>query len=172
MKPGLRLFAAALLAVLLALPAADPARAQSFNADQRGEIERIIKEYLLSNPELLQEVMAELEKRQAVAEAEKHRTAVKQHSAAIFNSPRQVTLGNPQGDVTVVEFFDYNCGYCKRAMTDMLELHEGRSASSSSCSRNSRSSARLRCRRRRSRPPCACRTRPAARSISSSIRSC
>ena len=107
------------------MPAAEPARAQSFNADQRGEIERIVKEYLLSNPELLQEVMAELEKRQAMAEAEKHRAAVKQHSAAIFSSPRQVNLGNPQGDVTVVEFFDYNCGYCKRAMTDMLELMKG-----------------------------------------------
>ena len=117
-----RLAAAALVALLLVLPAAAPAHAQTFNAEQRGEIERIIKEYLLKHPELLQEVMTELEKRQAMAEAEKHRDAVKQHSAAIFNSPRQVTLGNPQGDVTMVEFFDYNCGYCKRAMTDMIDL--------------------------------------------------
>jgi protein-disulfide isomerase len=122
MKLNLRPFAAALFAILVALPAAGPARAQSFSADQRGEIERIVKEYLLSHPELLQEVMSELEKRQAVAEAEKHRAAVKQYSEAIFSSPRQVTLGNTQGDVTVVEFFDYNCGYCKRAMSDMLEL--------------------------------------------------
>jgi protein-disulfide isomerase len=104
------------------VPAAAPARAQSFTGDQRGEIERIVREYLLSHPELLQEVMSELEKRQAVAEAEKHRTAVKQYSEVIFSSPRQVTLGNTQGDVTVVEFFDYNCGYCKRAMSDMLDL--------------------------------------------------
>jgi protein-disulfide isomerase len=69
--------------------------------------------------------MNELEKRQAVAEAEKHRATVKEHSTAIFSSPRQVTLGNPQGDVTVVEFFDYNCSYCKRAMVDMLELLKG-----------------------------------------------
>jgi protein-disulfide isomerase len=122
MKLDLRPFAAALLAVFIALPAAAPVRAQSFTADQRGEIERIVKEYLLSHPELLQEVMSELEKRQAVAEAEKHRTAVKQYSEVIFSSPRQVTLGNTQGDVTVVEFFDYNCGYCKRAMSDMLDL--------------------------------------------------
>jgi protein-disulfide isomerase len=122
MKLDLRPFAAALFAILIAMPAATPARAQSFTADQRGEIERIVKEYLLSHPELLQEVMSELEKRQAVAEAEKHRAAVKQYSEAIFSSPRQVTLGNAQGDVTVVEFFDYNCGYCKRAMSDMLEL--------------------------------------------------
>ena len=122
MKLDLRPFAAALFAILIAVPAAAPARAQSFTGDQRGEIERIVREYLLSHPELLQEVMSELEKRQAVAEAEKHRDAVKQHSTAIFSSPRQVTLGNPQGDVTVVEFFDYNCGYCKRAMTDMMDL--------------------------------------------------
>jgi protein-disulfide isomerase len=122
MKLDLRPFAAALFAILVAVPAAAPARAQSFTGDQRGEIERIVREYLLSHPELLQEVMSELEKRQAVAEAEKHRTAVKQYSEVIFSSPRQVTLGNTQGDVTVVEFFDYNCGYCKRAMSDMLDL--------------------------------------------------
>jgi protein-disulfide isomerase len=106
----------------MTVPAAAPARAQSFTGEQRSEIERIIKDYLMSHPELLQEVMNELEKRQAQAEAEKHRAAVADNSAAIFSSPRQVTLGNPQGDVTVVEFFDYNCSYCKRAMSDMLEL--------------------------------------------------
>lgn len=115
-----RPLAAALFAVVLALPAAAPA--QTFSADQRGEIEKIIKEYLLTHPELMQDVMNELEKKQATAEAEKHRATVKENSAAIFASPRQVTLGNPQGDVTVVEFFDYNCSYCKRAMGDMLEL--------------------------------------------------
>jgi protein-disulfide isomerase len=115
-------FCAALLALPLILASAVPVSAQTFTGDQRGEIERIVKEYLLSHPELLQDVMAELEKRQTLADAEKHRAAVKEHSAAIFSSPRQVTLGNPQGDVTVVEFFDYNCGYCKRAMADMLDL--------------------------------------------------
>jgi protein-disulfide isomerase len=124
MRLDLRPFAAALLAIVLAFPVAS-AGAQSFSSDQRGEIERIIKEYLLAHPELLQDVMNELEKRQTAAEAEKHRAAVKQHAATIFNSPRQVTLGNPQGDVTVVEFFDYNCGYCKRAMVDMLDLMKG-----------------------------------------------
>jgi protein-disulfide isomerase len=122
MKHHLRSLAAVLIAVGLALPAAIPARAQSFTSDQRGEIERIVKEYLLSHPELLQDVMAELEKRQAAADTEKHQAAVKEYSGSIFASPRQVTLGNAQGDVTLVEFFDYNCGYCKRALSDMLEL--------------------------------------------------
>ena len=66
--------------------------------------------------------MTELEKRQTAADSEKHKAAVKRYSQALFTSPRQVVLGNPDGNVTFVEFFDYNCGYCKRAMDDMLTL--------------------------------------------------
>ena len=117
----IRLTRSLAVAAALALTAL-PAGAQDFSTAQRGEIEKIIKDYLLKHPEVLQEAMAELEKKQAVAESEKARTAIKTYSEAIFNSPRQVTLGNPQGDVTFVEFFDYNCGYCKRALTDMVEL--------------------------------------------------
>jgi protein-disulfide isomerase len=122
MRLRLRPFAAVLIAGALTLPSTITAGAQSITPTQRGEIEKIVREYLLSHPELLQDVMVELEKRQTAAEAEKHRNAVKEHAATIFDSPRQVTLGNPKGDVAIVEFFDYNCGYCKRAMTDMLEL--------------------------------------------------
>ncbi len=118
---NLRPLAAALIAIALAVPAA-AARAEPFTPDQRGDIERIVRDYLLRNPELLKEVLSELEKREAAADVEKHRAAVQEHAATIFNSPRQVNLGNPQGDVTMVEFFDYNCAYCKRAMADMLDL--------------------------------------------------
>jgi len=117
-----RLLAPALFALALSLPSAAPAAAQTINADQRGEIERIVREYLLAHPEVLQEALGELDKRQAAAEIEKHRAAVKENAAAIYNSPRHVTLGNPQGDVTMVEFFDYNCGFCKKAMADMMDL--------------------------------------------------
>src|ERR1700760_3746670 len=98
------------------------ASAQSFSEPQRGEIEKIVRDYLLSHPELLEEVSAELSKRQAPAETVKHEAAVSKNAQAIFNSPRGVTVGNKDGDVTFVEFFDYNCGYCKRAMADMLDL--------------------------------------------------
>jgi protein-disulfide isomerase len=118
---SLRMIAVAAIssAALLSAPAV---HAQGFTPAQRGEIESIIKDYLLKNPEVMQEVMQELEKRQAVAEVEKAKGAIAANKEAIFNSPRQVTLGNPKGDVTMVEFFDYNCGYCKRAMIDMMEL--------------------------------------------------
>jgi protein-disulfide isomerase len=119
--PSFRLLVPALLA--LALFGAPPsASAQSFSDSQRSDIETIIRNYLVAHPEVLEESMAELNKRQAAAEAEKHEASVASNADAIFNSPRGVVLGNKDGDVTFVEFFDYNCGYCKRAMADMLEL--------------------------------------------------
>lgn len=119
--PSIRLLASALFA--LAFCAAPTlASAQSFNVQQRGEIESIIKNYLLSHPEVLEDVSAELGRRQALAEAEKHQAAITANAETIFNSPRGVTVGNRDGDVTFVEFFDYNCSYCKKAMTDMMEL--------------------------------------------------
>jgi len=121
MSFNIRTLAAAAFALALATPASAQT-AQTFTPDQRGEIEKIVREYLLNNPQLLQEVMTELEKRQALADAEKHRAAIKEHAEVIFDSPRQVTLGNPKGDVTMVELFDYNCGFCKRALTDMMDL--------------------------------------------------
>jgi protein-disulfide isomerase len=116
---------AAVCAAILAVTVPQAVRADEFSGTQRGEIERIVRDYLVSHPEVLQEAMAELEKRQTAAEAEKHKSAVKQHAQALFSSPRQVTIGNPAGNVTFVEFFDYNCGYCKRAMDDMLTLMKG-----------------------------------------------
>src|SRR2546421_4009152 len=118
--PSLRKLVPALLA--LAVFGAPAASAQSFTDTQRGDIEMIVKNYLIAHPEVLEEAMTELNKRQAAAEAEKHEASIAQNSDAIFNSPRGVTLGNKDGDVTFVEFFDYNCGYCKRAMADMLDL--------------------------------------------------
>ncbi|MDE1934579.1 DsbA family protein [Bradyrhizobium sp.] len=117
----LRLLSPALFA--LAIVTAPPvASAQTFSEGQRDAIESIIKNYLITHPEVLEDAMAELNKRQAAAEAEKHEASVTENAQAIFNSPRNVTLGNKNGDVTFVEFFDYNCGYCKRAMADMLDL--------------------------------------------------
>src|ERR1700691_5159649 len=119
--PSFRLLAPALFA--LALCGAPPvASAQSFSDSQRGDIETIVRNYLIAHPEVLEEAMTELSKRQAAGETEKHEARIATNAGAIFNSPRGVVLGNKDGDVTFVEFFDYNCGYCKRAMADMLDL--------------------------------------------------
>lgn len=108
--------AAALM--MLALPVA----AQEFSPPQKSEIELIIRDYIVNHPEVLQEAIAELDKRQAAADVEKTKAAVANNAEMLFNSSRHVVLGNPKGDVTMVEFFDYNCGFCKRAMADMLDL--------------------------------------------------
>src|SRR5258706_12612538 len=104
--------------LMVALPAAG----QEFSAPQKSEIERIIRAYRVSHPGALQEGIGERDKRQAAADVEKAKTAVANNAETLFNSSRHVVLGNPKGDVTMVEFFDYNCGFCKRAMADMLEL--------------------------------------------------
>ncbi|HZD89852.1 MAG TPA: DsbA family protein, partial [Pseudolabrys sp.] len=121
MLSSLRLFAA-VCAALLALAVPQSLRAAEFSPAQRGAIEKIVHDYLVKHPEVLQEVMGELEKRQQAAETEKHKAAVKANAKLLFNSPDEVVLGNPKGNVTFVEFFDYNCGYCKHAMSDMLTL--------------------------------------------------
>ena len=119
MKRSLQI-AAVLACTMLVAPAA--VNAQSFNDQQKTELQSIIREYLVQHPEVLQEAMAELEKRQVAAEAEKTKAAVKNNAQTLFDSSRQVVVGNAQGDVTLVEFFDYNCGYCKRALTDLTDL--------------------------------------------------
>jgi protein-disulfide isomerase len=108
-----RLLAA--IAVAVPLFTAGAATAQSFTPQQRSEIETIIRDYFIKHPEMIEEL-------QALAQSEKLKRAIVENKQTLFNSPRQVTLGNPNGDVTMVEFFDYNCGYCKRALDDMMTL--------------------------------------------------
>ena len=118
---SLRRFAPTLFALALcAVPL--PTSAQSFTDTQRSDIQAIVRSYLIAHPEVLEEAMNELNKRQAAEEAAKHEAAIGQNADSIFNSPHGVVLGNKDGDVAFVEFFDYNCGYCKRAMADMLDL--------------------------------------------------
>ncbi len=105
-----------------ATPAPALGASETFSAAQTREIENVVKNYLVQHPEVLQEAMEALDRRQKDAEAEKARITIKDNNATIFNSAHQVVLGNPQGKTTMVEFFDYNCAFCKRAMADMLDL--------------------------------------------------
>lgn len=100
------------------------ARAAEFTEGQRGEIGEIVREYLLKNPEVLREAFEELERKEQAQQAQQVSTLIGENADAIFRSPTDHVAGNPQGDVTMVEFFDYNCGYCKRAMDDVLAVIE------------------------------------------------
>ncbi|MCW6507155.1 DsbA family protein [Lichenifustis flavocetrariae] len=106
----------------LALLMSAPAMAAEFSDAQKTEIGQLVKTYLLQNPEVLRDAMVELDKRDKAQEAQKRETNVRDQSALLLNSPYGEELGNPNGKVTLVEFFDYNCGYCKRALDDMAKL--------------------------------------------------
>lgn len=102
-----------------------PAPAKSaFTPEQRRELEAIIKDYLVNNPEVMIDVQQALEAKQEKIQAERTAAALKDNASEIFRSPTTPTTGNLKGDVTVVEFFDYNCGYCKKAFGDLAKLIE------------------------------------------------
>jgi protein-disulfide isomerase len=113
--------AAALIGALAIGPTA-MAQSAAFTEQQRQAIGEIVKDYLLKNPEVLTEVIGELEKRQAEAQRVAQAGALKETRQTLLNAPHSFVVGNPSGDVTLVEFFDYNCGYCKRALADVRTL--------------------------------------------------
>jgi protein-disulfide isomerase len=116
-----RLFFAWLLLAAL-VPAA--ARGQGGTAMSVQEVERIVKEYLLREPEVLYEALQELQRRRDAAEAERQRELLAEHRAALVASPEDPVLGDPAGDVTLVEFMDYRCGYCRSMAPALRSLLE------------------------------------------------
>jgi protein-disulfide isomerase len=112
-----------LATVVLFAPAA--VLAGDFDSKQRDEIGAIVRDYLLKNPEILLEVSRELEKKQQLAEDKQRDAAVVENAAELFHSKSDFVAGNANGDVTMVEFFDYNCGWCKKGLPEVLSLIEG-----------------------------------------------
>jgi protein-disulfide isomerase len=119
---GSRGVSLAVLALAFLALAFSPARAESFSAGQKAEIEAIIKDYLLQKPEILREAIGVLEAREKAAEAKAREKVISDPSGALFGAANQAVVGNPRGKITLIEFFDYNCGYCKRALSDLARL--------------------------------------------------
>ncbi|HUE45121.1 MAG TPA: DsbA family protein [Aestuariivirgaceae bacterium] len=92
--------------------------------DQREEMGEIIRDYLLENPEILREVIQALEAKEQEAGAAALTDTIRERGQELYRGEHDLVAGNPDGSVTMVEFFDYNCGYCKRAMSDVLALIE------------------------------------------------
>lgn len=82
----------------------------------------MIEEFLMSDPKVLQRVSTALETALKAEERERGQAAIAQYQDAIFNDEDGIVIGNPNGDVTLVEFYDYNCGYCRAAVPDMAQL--------------------------------------------------
>ncbi len=86
------------------------------------QVVEIVRNYLTEHPEILVEMTTELDKRQQEEQSAQQEKAISSNADALFRSDKSFTAGNPDGDVTVVEFFDYNCGFCRRAVPDVLKL--------------------------------------------------
>jgi len=122
------LFSVAVAAAVAAVTAAGTSylvlRYAPLGAGSPGQarIERTVRDYLTKNPEVLVEMTNELDKRQAAEQEAQQKKAISENADAIFRSPVSHVAGNPNGDVSLVEFFDYNCGYCRKAMPDVVKL--------------------------------------------------
>lgn len=97
-----------------------PAQA-AMTPEQKAEFEAVIRDYIAKNPEIVQEALVELERRQRDAEVASRQKALKE-IAPTLTAGTSAYAGNPKGDVTIIEFFDYNCGFCKRGLADLQKL--------------------------------------------------
>ncbi|HET8921252.1 MAG TPA: DsbA family protein [Xanthobacteraceae bacterium] len=104
-----------IVTLLLVLCVGSAVRAQT----SQTEFEQRVRSYLLEHPEVVGEALNRLEAKQGELDAADAKAALKAHTAEVFQDPDSPIGGNPNGDITLVEFFDYNCPYCK-AMAPLM----------------------------------------------------
>ncbi len=118
------------LVLTLGLATSGPAAAQEqshpggFGPDQVQGIEQIIRDYLIQHPEVLIQSLTAHQNRQRVAEEQRRQQAVIDQRTALTEDPDTPVIGNPDGDVTIVEFFDYRCQYCRRVVDSLRKVVE------------------------------------------------
>jgi protein-disulfide isomerase len=102
----------------------NPATAQTpaFTDAQKSALQEMMKDYILKNPEVVQEALVELDRRQKEGEQNARLKITQDKTGPLFTAKHNVSYGNPDGNVTIIEFFDYNCGFCKRGLADLQKL--------------------------------------------------
>jgi protein-disulfide isomerase len=106
---------------------ADAQRAQvspqmSTEGAETDPFEQRVREYLLKNPEVIMEALQIMQQRQRIADTEHLKRTIAERSDELLNDPEAPVSGHPTGDVTLVQFFDYNCPYCRRVSTTLVEV--------------------------------------------------
>ena len=93
----------------------------SFTPTQRDELKKLIHAYIVENPDVITEAVSALQAKEDAARDDKQKTVLKSRKQDLMEPGEGTVLGNLKGDVTIVEFFDYNCGYCKNLFPAMME---------------------------------------------------
>jgi protein-disulfide isomerase len=101
-----------------------PEQSSPFSADERAALHAEIRSYLLANPEIVMEMVNILDERQKSASAVDDKSLIAANAAAIFDDGFSWVGGNPEGKLTIVEFLDYQCGYCRKAQPEITQLIE------------------------------------------------
>lgn len=100
------------------------ANAQSPQNRSDADIEKLVREYILKNPEIIVEALQTLERRREEQLVANQQRQIQANSDILLASEHQVVIGNPEGDVTLIEFFDYNCGFCRQTLATVEQLIE------------------------------------------------
>ena len=95
---------------------------QSFDQRQQEDIESIVQRYLLQNPEIVYQALVAFQNKQEQEEQLAAQRNIAPNAEALFNNANDPVFGNPDGDVVMVEFFDYRCGYCKRVTPGLMDM--------------------------------------------------
>jgi protein-disulfide isomerase len=111
-------------AVSAALLVAPLAGAQEFTPEQEADIGRIVREYLIANPEVLEEAVIALQDKRDADQAEASQAAIAARRDQIFNDARDFSIGPADAPIQIVEFFDYNCSFCRASAPWVKETLE------------------------------------------------
>lgn len=109
--------AAAMTGLLLA-----PACAEAPSSTERAEIESIVKDYLIENPEVIEEALIALQAKREIEAAQQAKAAISEQAENLYANATSPFIGAEDAEITVVEFFDYRCGYCKRSTDWIREM--------------------------------------------------
>lgn len=99
-----------------------PRTGAAFSDLEKDEIRNTVREYLIENPTVIVEALEALQERQQLSEQRTSNSALAANRESLLNDRRDPSIGNPEASVTVVEFFDYQCPYCKRMADDLVKL--------------------------------------------------
>jgi protein-disulfide isomerase len=121
--PKMKTVFAGLLALVLLAPFA-AADETGVTPAQKSDIEKIVHDYLMAHPEVIRDAIQALQAKEEQSKTDAQTQAVLENKDALFNDPGTPVAGNPMGDVTVVEFFDYHCPYCKAVASPLQKLIE------------------------------------------------